>query len=227
MIYSEDVGLDAWQRTLAPYGKRMSEETYRSLIGTTQKHSIEHVITQMGVAPSMKIWTGTFWAALVDLVDRGVRPMPGVHELIAHLRRRGPSAGRRLQQRHRLRAQGADPNRVAACCSIASSGSIRSPTANPHPICTCSVARSLGVLAEMCLAVEDSPSGVQAATDGRDDMRPDAQSGSGTRRAIAEHTSSSLRLSDLDQNLGRSPFDLAADNGVPSHDEHGPPGAGC
>ncbi len=49
MVYSEDVCLDAWQRTLAPYGKTMSDETYRSLIGTSQKHSIDHVIALMGV----------------------------------------------------------------------------------------------------------------------------------------------------------------------------------
>jgi len=163
MVYSEDVCLDAWQRTLAPYGKVMDDETYRSLIGTSQKTSIEHVITQMGVDAAHEDLERAFWAALVDLSDRGVRPMPGVHALVAHLR-------------HRKLRLGVASNSVTAYVRKALdqigllplfdsvAGVDQVTEGKPAPDIYLRVARDLGCAPEACLAVEDSPSGVQAAT---------------------------------------------------------------
>ena len=164
MIYSEDVGLDAWQLTLAPYGKRMSEETYRSLIGTSQNASIEHVITHMGVAASMEDLDREYWAALEELVDRGIRPMPGVHEIIDNLRRRGlrlgvasnsvtPYVRKALTQIGVLDA--------FACCV----GVEQVVNGKPAPDLYLYAAQLLGCAPNTCLAVEDSPPGVQAAVD--------------------------------------------------------------
>jgi beta-phosphoglucomutase len=163
MVYSEDVCLDAWQRTLAPYGKTMSDETYRSLIGTSQKHSIDHVIALMGVDAAHEDLDRAFWAALVDLSDRGVRPMPGVHGLVAHLQSRGLKLGvasnsvttyvrKALMQIELLPLF----DSVAGVDQVAEG--------KPAPDVYLSVAQSLGCAPEVCLAVEDSPSGVQAAT---------------------------------------------------------------
>jgi HAD superfamily hydrolase (TIGR01509 family) len=162
-VYSEDIGLDAWQRTLAPYGKAMSDATYRMLIGTSQETSIEHVITQMGVNAAPQELDRAYWAALLDLADRGVRPMPGVHGLVAHLR------SRRLKL-------GVASNGVTAYVRKALeqidllpqfdsvSGVDQVSEGKPAPDIYLRVARNLGCAPEVCLAVEDSPSGVQAAT---------------------------------------------------------------
>lgn len=162
MVYSEDIAFDAWQRTLAPFGSTMSEETYRLLIGTSQKASIEHVISQMGIKAAPEELDWRFWNALVDLTDRGVRPMPGVHRLVAHLRTRG------------LRL-GVASNSVTAYVRKALTqidllmlfdfvaGVDQVAEGKPAPDLYLRVARELGCPPRECLAVEDSPSGVQAA----------------------------------------------------------------
>ncbi len=162
MVYSEDIAFDAWQRTLAPYGGTMSEEMYRLLIGTSQKASIEHVISQTGIEAAPEDLDDRFWAALVDLTDRGVRPMPGVHRLVAHLRSRG------------LRL-GVASNSVTAYVRKALkqvdllllfdfvAGVDQVTEGKPAPDLYLRVAHKLACSPQECLAVEDSPSGVQAA----------------------------------------------------------------
>jgi HAD superfamily hydrolase (TIGR01509 family) len=163
MVYSEGICLDAWQRTLAPYGKVMSDETYRMLIGTSQKTSIEHVITQMGILAAPEELDRSYWAVLVDLADRGVRPMPGVHALVAQLRRRDLKLGvasnsvtayvRKVLVQIELLPQF---DSIAGVDQVAEG--------KPAPDIYLSVARNLGCAPEVCLAVEDSPPGVRAAT---------------------------------------------------------------
>ena len=163
MVYSEDICLDAWQRTLAPYGKAMSDEMYRMLIGTSQKASIEHVITQMGVNAAHEELESAFWVALVDLTDRGVRPMPGVHELVTHLRNRGLKLGVASNSvTAYVRKAVEQIDLLSLFDSVA--GVDQVAEGKPAPDIYLRVARDLGCAPEACLAVEDSPSGVQAAT---------------------------------------------------------------
>jgi beta-phosphoglucomutase len=162
MVYSEDIAFDAWQQTLAPYGSSMSEETYRLLIGTSQRASIEHVISQMGVEASPEELDSNYWAALIDLTDRGVRPMPGVHRLVAHLR----SLDLRL---------GVASNSVTAYVRKVLhqidllllfdfiAGIDQVAEGKPAPDLCLRVAHKLACPPRDCLAVEDSPSGAQAA----------------------------------------------------------------
>lgn len=162
MVYSEDIAFDAWQQTLAPFGGTMTDEMYRLLIGTSQKASIEHVISHLGIEAMPEDLDNRFWDALVDLTDRGVRPMPGVHRLVAHLRSRG------------LRL-GVASNSVTAYVRKALkqvdllmlvdfvAGVDQVSEGKPAPDLYLRVAHKLGCPPSECLAVEDSPSGVQAA----------------------------------------------------------------
>jgi HAD superfamily hydrolase (TIGR01509 family) len=162
MVYSEDVCFDAWQRTLAPYGKAMDDETYRRLIGTSQKSSIEHVIATMGIQAAPEQLDRGFWAALVDVADRGVRPMPGVHGLVAHLRRLGLRLGVASNSVTAYVRKAVD--QIGLLPSFdAVSGVDQVAEGKPAPDLYLHVARGLGCAPEACLAVEDSPSGVQAA----------------------------------------------------------------
>lgn len=166
MVYSEDICLDAWQRTLAPYGKVMSDETYRKLIGTSQKSSIEHVITEMGIHAAPEELDHGFWAALVDAADRGVRPMPGVYALVAHLQGLGLKLG--VASNSVTAYVRKAVNQIGLLPLFDSiSGVDQVAEGKPAPDLYLRVARDLGCAPETCLAVEDSPSGVQAATAAR------------------------------------------------------------
>jgi beta-phosphoglucomutase len=163
MVYSEDICMDAWQRTLAPYGKAMDDETYRRLIGTSQKTSMEYVITQMGVDAAPEELDRAFWAALVDLTDRGVRPMPGVHALVTHLWGPGLKLGVASNSVTAYVRKALDQIGLLSLFDSVS-GVDQVAEGKPAPDLYLRVARDLGCAPEASLAVEDSPSGVQAAT---------------------------------------------------------------
>jgi HAD superfamily hydrolase (TIGR01509 family) len=214
MVYSEDIAFDAWQRTLAPYGSSMSEETYRLLIGTSQRASIEHVISEMGVEASPDELDRSYWTELIDLTERGVRPMPGVHRLVAHLR----SLDLKL---------GVASNSVTAYVRKALfqidllllfdfvAGVEQVAAGKPAPDLYLRVAHKLGCPPRDCLAVEDSPSGAQAAVQAgmvcvlvpNPDLTVSGDFG-------AHYVFPSL--TDLDLNLDRILLSAAASGGAPA-----------
>jgi len=162
MVYSEDIAFDAWQQTLAPFGGTMTDEMYRLLIGTSQKASIDHVISHLGIEAMPEDLDSRFWHALVDLTDRGVRTMPGVHRLVAHLRSRGLRLGVASNSVTAYVRKALEQVDLLMLVDFVA-GVDQVSEGKPAPDLYLRVAHKLGCPPSECLAVEDSPSGVQAA----------------------------------------------------------------
>jgi HAD superfamily hydrolase (TIGR01509 family) len=161
MLRSEPMALEAWQRSLAPYGARMEDDEYRSLIGLNQKASIRQVIRSHRLRTSPGDLDRDFWSHMLALVEKA-EVMPGLFGLLQEIQRRGLPLGVASNSllEYVLKAllgHGlAEYFRCIAAVDQVARG-------KPAPDVYLAAARALGLPAEACLAVEDSPSGVRAA----------------------------------------------------------------
>ncbi len=162
MVYSEDVGYDAWQRTLAPHGKALTDEQYRSMIGSSQREAIEFVIETMGIRAVPGQLESAFWQALLESANRGVREMTGLRGLVDDLRRRGLRLGVASNSITAYVRKVVDQIGMTQSfdCLI---GVDQVPNGKPAPDLYLLAAQRLGFQPRECLAIEDSPSGVAAA----------------------------------------------------------------
>jgi len=161
MIRSEPLALEAWQRSLAPYGAQMGDDEYRSLIGLNQKASIRQVIRSHRLRTSAKDLDRHFWSHMLALVEKA-EVMPGLFDLLREIQRRGLRLGVASNSllEYVLRACVGHGLAEYFRCIAAADQVARG---KPAPDVYLAAARGLGLPAEACLAVEDSPSGVRAA----------------------------------------------------------------
>ncbi len=165
MIRSEPLAFEAWQRSLAPYGARMEDEEYRSLIGVNQRASLRQVIRSHRLRTSAKDLDRAFWSNMLALVEEA-EVMPGLFDLLEDVRRRGLRLGvasNSLLEYVLKACVGHGLAEYFRCIVTAD----RVARGKPAPDVYLAAARGLGLPAEACLAVEDSPSGVRAAVAAR------------------------------------------------------------
>jgi len=162
MINTEPLSLEAWQRCLAPYGARLTEQQYQDLIGQGHDDSIRYVIQQTGVARAYEALDRSFWEQLALLVDERLEPMPGLLPLLYELAGRGYLLGLASNSPigHVRRATAKIGVTEYFTCMI---GADQVERDKPAPDVYLQVARCLGLPPASCLAFEDSPTGVQAA----------------------------------------------------------------
>lgn len=161
MIRSEPLALEAWQRCLAPLGKRMDDEEYRSLIGVSHEASLDEVMRRHRLTIALSDLDRCFWSHMLTLVEQS-ELMPGLLPLLQDLRRRGCRMGIASNSSSEYVHKASRRNGLASYFDCtASADQVRQ--GKPAPDVYLAAARGLGLPPESCLAVEDSPSGVQAA----------------------------------------------------------------
>jgi HAD superfamily hydrolase (TIGR01509 family) len=162
IVLSEPLGLRAWRKWLVPYGKTLSDVAYDNLIGLEAQAAAEWVIHNTGVPASVEQALRDRPGLLASVVDGSLQPRPGIFELLEALQSdRLPlgvasnSFGEYVQRV--LVVMGLRP---VFACVCTREDALRG---KPAPDLYLAAAGCLGLPAGECVAVEDSPTGLQAA----------------------------------------------------------------
>ncbi|GAB4481640.1 MAG: HAD family phosphatase [Anaerolineae bacterium] len=163
MVDSEPLALEAWQRSLAPFGARLTDHQYRCLIGIGHADSVRRVLAHTGAPLTYEELDERFWQHLFALAETAdLRPMPGLLPLLDDLQSRGFPLGiasnSPTEYVHRLMGRIGVAGRFT---SLVGADQVQQP--KPAPDVYLEAARRLGVEPSRCLAFEDSPSGRRAA----------------------------------------------------------------
>jgi HAD superfamily hydrolase (TIGR01509 family) len=163
MVDSEPLAKQAWRRLLARYGHSLDQATVDDLFGLRSADSARLVqerfslpLSAEGVAAEKR---EILWSLLRD---GALRAMPGLFDLLRAVDARGlvravaTSSGRDWAS-FALRVIGAEHGFAA----VITSDGVRN--GKPAPDIYLAAARALSLQPEACLALEDSPPGVQAA----------------------------------------------------------------
>jgi len=162
MVDSEPLSYKAWQVLLGEYGYPFTEDQYRNLIGIEGNASVIYLRRTMELPLSdqeildrhYKIWKG--------IMHQGARPMEGLKELIEEMKKRKLKMGVASNSRSRhvhstLEIIGLDGEiRCVSTVDMVKHG-------KPAPDVYLRTANGLGISPEFCLALEDSPTGLQSA----------------------------------------------------------------
>jgi HAD superfamily hydrolase (TIGR01509 family) len=165
LLDTERHNFRAWQETARRRGFSLELEFYQSLIGLTLDDSALRFQAHYGPQVPLEEWRSERRAIFYELWDQGQGPQlkPGLQVLLSELRERGnwewaiASSSRSLELEHKLlRSQ------LQADFPVWVAGD-QVPLGKPHPDVFLEAARRLGIPADHCLVVEDSPIGVEAA----------------------------------------------------------------
>jgi HAD superfamily hydrolase (TIGR01509 family) len=162
MVDSEQLARRAWNDLLAPRGVRLSEGDYRPLIGLSHDESIEYVLrmTDLDIPPASL--DQVFWDRMMELIEGDLHPMPGLSPLLDHLRAEGIPLGVASNSPAAYVERALDKIMVRAYFAcVRGVDQVANP--KPAPDLYLAAADCLRVPPEECLAIEDSPSGAQAA----------------------------------------------------------------
>jgi HAD superfamily hydrolase (TIGR01509 family) len=162
IVLSEALGLRAWRKWLAPYGKTLSDDAYDNLIGREAQEAAEWVIRYTGVKASVEQALRVRPSLLASVVDETLQPRPGIFALLAALQARRLPLGLASNSfgEYVRRVLAVMELRQAFACVCTREDTQRG---KPAPDLYLAAARCLGVTPGECVAVEDSPTGLQAA----------------------------------------------------------------
>jgi HAD superfamily hydrolase (TIGR01509 family) len=162
IVLSEPLGLRAWRKWLAPYGKTLSNAAYDHLIGREAQEAAEWVIRHTGAPASVEQALQARPGLLASVVDDTLQPRPGIFDLLAALQARrlplGVASNSFGEYVRRVLAV-MDLRQVFACVCTREDAR----RGKPAPDLYLAAARCLGLPPGECVAVEDSPVGLQAA----------------------------------------------------------------
>jgi HAD superfamily hydrolase (TIGR01509 family) len=164
MLDTESINRQAWQRAAEDLGFELDDEFYLSLLGRTTVDCESLVLRRLGTEFPMdefRTRRRRFWKAQVE--GAGIAAKPGLLDLLSFL------------DGQRLRLAVATSSHAAAAESSLRSAGVRDrfgivvtgdqvARGKPAPDIYLEAARQLGVESPECVALEDSDSGVRAAT---------------------------------------------------------------
>jgi HAD superfamily hydrolase (TIGR01509 family) len=162
LIDSEPLHFAVLTELLARAGHRYSRAENEQFIGTTSAAMFSTLIAQHGLAGTVAEYIARYDEALLDVLQQPHPPAPGVVALVQRLRELGTrlgvaSSSRTLWVAATLRSLG-----LADAFDVVVSGD-DVERGKPDPAIYVLTAQRLGVAPERCLAIEDSPNGVQSA----------------------------------------------------------------
>lgn len=162
MVNSEELSLIAWRRILAPYGKSLSEQDYFALIGQDSRASAAHVLVGTGIPLNWDELAQAHWRELISIIERELEPRPGLIDLVNDIVHSGYrlAIASNSPSDYVLRAVQAIGLRDTFQCVV---GRDQVAEGKPSPDVYLAAATCLTVSPERCLALEDSPIGMQAA----------------------------------------------------------------
>ena len=153
---------EAFNVVLAPLGHRISDEEYVQVIGHGVEEAWQWVVQRFQLKEPPGRFLRSYDAAVLDLLQRPIEPLPGVHALIDNIRRRGLPVGLASASLRRwvdatIRGLG-----LEGCFDATATASEVQKT-KPAPDLYLTAAERLGVEPKICLAVEDTATGIAAA----------------------------------------------------------------
>lgn len=162
MVDSEHLSYKAWQIFLGKFGYSLDEDEYSKLIGIDGDAAVDHLRQNMDLPLSNKEIINQHYELWMEIANEEARPMEGLLEFIDELKARGLKIGV---------ASNSHVEYVHSTLGIIGlDGDIRCvygedmvDKGKPAPDVYLATADCLGVMPEVCLAAEDSPTGLQAA----------------------------------------------------------------
>ena len=162
LIDSEPLHFEVLNDVLAMDGQTLSRAENEEFIGATTEAMWQTLITRRGLVRSMDDYKERYDQRLLGKLRGPRRPSPGVMALVQHGRELGlclgvASSSRRLWIEATLRSLGLSSTFDA----VVSGDDVE--RGKPDPRIYLLAAQRLGVEPACCLAIEDSPNGVQSA----------------------------------------------------------------
>jgi len=162
MIESESIAYKDWCEVLGQYGKNFTEEIYHNLIGREPFETIDYLIEVLDLPLTPQELFENYWSKRTERVCRDGFPVPGLVDLMQFLTDRGLNLGVASNSPSRyvldvLEAIGL--SKSFGCVRCREDVAQGKPAADVY----LAAAACLEVDPEHCLALEDSPIGLQAA----------------------------------------------------------------
>lgn len=153
---------EAFNVVLRPYGHEMSAEEYTSIIGNSLEAAWAWVLDHFAMGGPPERYYGRYDEAVLQLMSDHIEPLPGARELVAVLNQRGIPVGL---------ASASLRNWVdATLAGLGMSGQFGATVsasevveAKPAPDLYLKAAEGLGVDPTLCVAIEDTRTGVRSA----------------------------------------------------------------
>ncbi len=159
---SEPLYAEAVNVALHETGFTMSSTDHQAIMGSSIDYTWEWVVDRFGLDRDLAYWKARYEKAVLRLLTERAPPMPGIYRLLDRLEERGLKLGL---------ASSSQANWVEAVLSrlgitdrfgsVAACDMVQH--AKPAPDLYLLAARKLDVAPAACVAIEDSPRGVQAA----------------------------------------------------------------
>lgn len=158
----EPIYHEAFNVVLKPYGHIVTAEEYENIIGNSVEAAWAWVLKRYGIVDSPGAFYRAYNVAVLELLAHPVEPLPGVRELLRELKSRGIPVGlASASLRQWVDATLAGIGLADEFDTTVAAGEV--PYAKPAPDLYLKAAENLGVDPKLCVAVEDTRSGVRAA----------------------------------------------------------------
>lgn len=160
LIRSEELALQAWNEFLAESGRSLSQEQYTNMIG--EADTAGFILTYFKIDMTNAEVKQDHRKRVMRLLETDLEPMPGAFEILDDLKARGfPLAvASNSLQAYVEKALAVSNLRPYFKAVVARD---RVPNPKPAPDVYQHAAQQIGLASADCLAVEDSPIGMQAA----------------------------------------------------------------
>ena len=162
LVDSEELAWSAWREALAPYGVEISDQEVADLSGRTERDAFDHFAAK-GEIPSYENFWPVLAARVHELFEKYLEAFEDAADTLEFLSERGrkmavASSSPRARLDLSLSSTGLDRFfEVVVAGDEVSSGT-------PAPDIYLAAAAGLGVDPVTCIAVEDAPAGVAAAS---------------------------------------------------------------
>ncbi|MDO5517367.1 MAG: HAD family phosphatase [Clostridium sp.] len=162
---TERAYLDTWIRVFDKYGYEMKREIYISVMGTGRKNVKNTFLNTFGEDLPIENMYKEKDEMLAEIIDAGKVPIKsGAVEILSYLKENGykialATSARRVRCEKQVKMAGLDKFFDAIVCGDDITNG------KPDPEIFLKAAQKLGIPAEECIVVEDSPAGIQAAFD--------------------------------------------------------------
>jgi HAD superfamily hydrolase (TIGR01509 family) len=153
---------EAFNVVLRPRGFVVTPEDYSSIIGNSVENAWAWVLRHFAIDEPAGAFYEAYDAAVIELLTQPVEPLPGVRELLAELHARNIPVGlASASLRNWIDATLKGIGLAGQFDTTVAADEV--PHAKPAPDLYLQAATNLGVDPKLCVACEDSPSGVKSA----------------------------------------------------------------
>jgi HAD superfamily hydrolase (TIGR01509 family) len=153
---------EAFNVVLRPLGHVVTPEDYAQIIGNSVENAWAWVLQRFDISEEPREFYRAYDAAVLELLSAPVEPIAGVRELLAELHARNIPVGlASASLRQWVDATLKGIGLADQFDTTVAAGEV--PHAKPAPDLYLKAAENLGIDPKLCVACEDSPSGVKAA----------------------------------------------------------------